>query len=573
MDNEEQGGPPDAGIEPESDSVSAEATLPLLRRPPVRVGLFLLLILAAYIVPRAWAYRGIDIVTNFTFADQIYHNFHMDVMGKRQALGKATLDDPYLKHFPELTMRIHPYRWPGAVYYVALPWAMLFGSMSIWTTQITNFIFFLVLVAGIVGLGHAMGSLRLGLWAALLTALCPPLIASSWYFSLDSPALVAMTVTGLFLLLRTRGFSRFFPTILFSMWSGLGIYVKFSYAIYLLVPCVAAFAWGMWARRRSWVLLNAAIAWGIGCGMFLLAFDASFEEIWGEFVNHFGPSDLPAAAIPVFSKYWFLSQPTFAALNFPYPLLILAAPGFLFIHLWPRQPAVRWLLLAYFWGSVVLLTIMSNKLERYLHPIYPLLCLFCVWWVVHLLRGRLRILAAGIIALAFAGMAAYLQVHPTPWHTGKDNARASAAMWNEYSMPGNKRLNAQRQDPYYSVCHYKEMMEQILSWARKDPHARPLGLAHVRSVGDNNREIPFGELLLLVAHHLPDRFVVAGGLYGMERLPGPLGQSPTLIIIHPPDEPPEKVHKDITRVLERKTFKLRCDKANPSFTLSLYKHL
>ena len=179
-------------------------------KSPKRRRLIILLLLGAivlaFFVPRLIAWRGIPMAVNLEFADQLFHLYHVDLLYKRHTLDEAYMGQPYFHQFPDMKNPRLPTRWPPGLYWVTFPFAKAFGVYSIWTTQLPNFIASVLIVLGVVLLGRIMGGTRLGLWAALLTVLCPALVASSWYYSLDYP-LIAMILMGLYLLWRTRGFT------------------------------------------------------------------------------------------------------------------------------------------------------------------------------------------------------------------------------------------------------------------------------------------------------------------------------------------------------------------------------
>ncbi len=218
----------------------------LFQRSAWRIALFLLLILLAYIAPRLYLYRGVEMTSAFKFVDMSMHLVNLDLLQKNRGLSVDQLKDPFIAAFPEVAQRKIGIRWPAGAYSIASHGARIWGPLSIWTTQLTTFLFTMILVAGVIFMGRAMGSLRVGLWGGLFTVLCPPLVASTWYFSLDY-CMGAMVLVGLYLLYQTRGFTSPAYSLAFALWCSFGMNVKTSYGLYFVVPALLALILG----RRS----------------------------------------------------------------------------------------------------------------------------------------------------------------------------------------------------------------------------------------------------------------------------------------------------------------------------------
>lgn len=131
---------------------------------------------------------------------------------------------------------------------------------------------FLLLLASVFGLARPLLGVRGALWAATLTAACPPLAGATWYLGLDLP-LAAMIMAALWLLTRCGGFRHARWTLAFGLWAAFGLMVKYSFAIYLVGPCAWALFQGL--RRpggRARVLLIEAAALALmGLTVWLLA--------------------------------------------------------------------------------------------------------------------------------------------------------------------------------------------------------------------------------------------------------------------------------------------------------------
>ena len=501
---------------------------------PTRIQRVLLpaLILLVYVGLRLWAYHGISTVPAHTFFDQILHMYHLELMAKQATLAPELLTDRFLEDNPELLRRAMPFRWPGGVYHAALPWAMLFGPTSILTVQLTNALFTVLLLWGMVGLARELGFPRAGLWAGLLMVLTPVHVSATWHLTLDYP-LAAMCLVGLLLLWQTRGFRLVLPSVNFGLWSALGVYVKLTYLLYLIVPAALVLLIGLWRGPRPRVVAHSLLATTLCAGLVTAMLSPDWGIIWQDFVTHASSHELPATQIPAGSARWFVSQPLFAALNFPYPLLLAALPGLVLLH-GRRQPTVRWLLLAFFWGTLLVLTLMSNKLERYLFPLYPLLWLAAAYWAERWVAGRWRRLVLGALAALHAVVLVIAFQVPTPWHLSDDVTSPAHWEWNELRLPGTQRLRRIRQDPMWDLCGYRAVSDQVVRLAKDDRRRRPLVMVMLwesKTIEDHRF---FGELVLQVAQRLRHRLVLAPSLMPITSLPPYLQQAPHLVVLHHP---------------------------------------
>jgi hypothetical protein len=77
----------------------------------------------------------------------------LDSITKLHSFEAVRLKDPHLDRFGMLKYAEHNPRWPPGTYYVAQIFCRWFGPLSIWTTQLTNLSFSLLLLVGVIGLG------------------------------------------------------------------------------------------------------------------------------------------------------------------------------------------------------------------------------------------------------------------------------------------------------------------------------------------------------------------------------------------------------------------------------------
>ena len=553
--------------------------------PRVRLILLIAAIAAALIVPRMLTLRGVQTAAVMEFADMADHLYMLDIYAKRWALSEAQQQDPYLLAFPDTRPDELAIQWPPGLYRLAALWSAPLGAGALWTTQLTNLLFTLILLGAVVGLGHAMAGLRVGLWAALLTVLNPGLVASTWYFSLDYPML-ALVLLALLLLLRTNGFARWLPTLAFAVVSALGCYIKPNFAIYLLLPSVAAVAVGLRdagaGRPRALVLLRTLAGAAVSLILVLLIYRPDWQRVAMEARIHFLERQLPGSASDPWTAEWLLTNIKFALVSYPWPLLILAAPGLLLLHD-PRgrlaRLSGRWLLLSFLWGSYLLLTVLATKMERYAQPVYPVLCLLTAWWLSAIPPPRWRVPALASAAAAFALVLVVAHYYPIPWLPDTMAARPASSAYNpfryEMHMPGAARLERLRLQRWDAACTLEPVMDQITALVRAHaPAGRPLGLLHLRGDLDPAGPQPyppmaFRRMIPALTQLFKDRYLLVGGLHAMDRVPMAMLHVPALLVMHGPDIKPELLHPAHLRLAGRVNLTYRCHAEQYPLWLSL----
>lgn len=547
-------------------------------RPP-RTGLRILVlvgaILLALVLPRALTLPGLTTAGIVEFADMADHLYFLDVVAKQRSLSPEQQQDPFLLAFPETRPRMLAIQWPPGVYWVASLVAPAFGTGSVWTTQIVNISFTLFLLASVVGLGLALGSLRLGLWAALLTALDPALVAATWYFSLDYPMLVAV-VAGLVLLVRTQGFARWVPTLLFGLVSAVGTWFKPTYAVYLVGPSMAALVMGlMRGPRRGLVVVRCLVGAALALGLVLVLYQPDWQALGHETRVHFWDRHLPGASTDPFTVEWFLANLKFAVASFPWPLLLLAVPGLIVLHLRPRGPG-RILILVYLWAAYLLLTLLANKMERYVQPIYPVLCLLTVFGVLELLPARLHFPSLLALVFAFAGVLVGTHDRPIPWLPEPRDALPMQSAFHpfryEFHMPSRRQVDRLRAWRHDTECQLQPLMGQIEGLARR--HAsdqRPLGLIYLRDPARSQVGHPpmaFRRLVPALTLAFQDRYLLVANLHVMEQIPAPLQNVPWLLVLHGPEVNPAAQYPSLS-LIEQRREDINCAGERFPFGLSL----
>jgi len=543
------------------------------RSSALRAAAVVIALLAVFLVPRLVALRGVSRVSHLAFMDMFYHLARLDVMVKRGRLSPAQLEDPYVVRHPELIRPYRVVRWPLGVYYAALPWYAAFGPASIWTVQLTNLPFTVLLALGVVGLGRAMGGWRIGIWGAALTLLCPALVAHSWYFSLDYP-LVAMVVIGLYLLWRARCFRSLRGSLALALWSGLGLTIKTTYALYLAVPAAAALACGLarpGERGRRALLGHAALAAGLALLLGFLLNGWSPTQIWRELHTHVAGTldrgDLPYDLIEPWTLRWAGAMAIFAAASFPWPLLLLALPGLGLAHRPRRELPGRWLWLAFFWGTYVVLTLVANKMERYLQPVYPLLCLLSVWSVLALVPRRWQTTALLWLVTAYAAVLYVAHEHPTPWYPDARSATRGRYML-ELAMPGRTVLDGLRRHPDHPRCDLGPLLDAGLEMDRGSRRPLAVAIQWPRSA----RPLPLmtHDLYLPLLQRARGRFVFFHDLENQDPINPGLLEAPSLLVLHPPELDPGERYPRLRR-RGRRELSLRCGGEPIPARLTLYR--
>ena len=452
--------------------------MPRFLSPKIRRVLLLVLLLAGvYLAPRAVALHGVQRTFNFANGDHLSHVVNLILLTRAWKPGVQRAG-AFIEAHPDAFSLQNPTRWPRGTYLVATPFAAIFGASSIWTVQLTNGLFSALLALGVVLLGRYLMGLTAGAWAAALVLLAPPVVASSWYLLLDLP-LAAMTIMGIYMLLRCRGFTAWAPTIAFAAWSVLGLYTKPTYGLYLAAPCVVALIQGLWrSNRRGAVALRASASALLGLGLYALLLQKDLLILWQELTSHF--EALPDHVVRLdlirrFTLEWFFSVPTMAALGYPWPLLLPVLPGLVLLHHPRARIPARGILLALFWGTVVALTLLTNRMERYLLPLYPLFSLLAVWGILRLSTRRWRTwILTGVVVFQVAILTVAHQ-NPPPWI--QSPAFDGTRRWMyDMRMPSREEISGLRQLIHNNNSDYRQL-DQALKKALAASQARsPLGV-------------------------------------------------------------------------------------------------
>lgn len=428
-------------------------------------------VLAVFLIPRLWMLHGVDKAHVQGIGDAIEHVHNVHRLRQQVGEPAGSPRHPAIDACPGSAEMSAPMRWPRGVYYVALPFAALFGMASPTMILLTHTVFFLVLAGALIGLGWALGSLWAGWAAALLAGLMPPLVASTFYFNLDFP-LAAMVLFAVFLLVLSRGFTRWPACLGLSAVSCLGILVKLSFPLYLGLPALTACVMGIRTHGARQVLPRAAAYVGLTAvgGLWISGLDPRvlFDQLWihlatTETVN---PDSVTLFPKPL-SMAWFTAIPAMVLCAAPYPLVLLALPGLALLR--RRLPGIGLPeVVSFIVGLLLVQTLMLNKLERYVQPLYPLLGLFTAlgWRVMLPARGRNLAFSATVFLYGLTLVASMRE--PPPWHLPEWIDPTSDFMY-EMRLPSESQRLAARLDPPFPGCRAGALAEAL----RALPLTRP----------------------------------------------------------------------------------------------------
>ena len=518
-----------------------------VNRRSVQIALLVALIFVAVVGLRVLVLHDVPMTASLGFEDVTNHLLNLDLAFRKGQLDQAQLADPYLNQNMVDLLHLNPEGWPPGVYTVARPWVGLFGALSAWTTQLTNLVFWAVLLVGVAGLGWRMAGLRFGLWAALLAALCPGLVAASWYFTLDFP-LAAMTTVGLLLLWLTDGFGSWRWCLAFAAWSAAGVLVKPPYGMHMVVPTLLVLGLGLWRGPGRWrrvglgagtAALSLLLIWGVQPEVLR----GMAQEVW---IHTTVPPpeeniDFEFIVVKPWSLHGVLAVPVFLAMKMPYALLILALPGLVLAHLRRWRLPARAALLGFLWGTYVILTLLVHRQGRYCLPLYPVLCLLTAWWVWTLVSRRWRGRVMALVAVAYFATLWLDHRRPGAWPWGAEWFRPLVASgYHEMRMPGADDLDRLRAYTFHQECDLRPVVKQISAMARTDGSRLTFG------VGTALPEFHSSEYLALVMRQvIRDRLVTWIDHKWHRRVPPPA----TVAFVHPPGFDLSELGK-LTRVRE-----------------------
>jgi len=124
--------------------------------------------------------------------------------------------------------------YPPLVSYTSIPFYAVFGESEFSGMLVMTF-FLLLFAVSVYGIGASLYTPRAGLLAAASISFFPVVIDFSRTFMLDLP-LSSLVVLSVYLLLRTKSFSQFIPSLLLGVALGAGMLTKWTFPVFLIGP-------------------------------------------------------------------------------------------------------------------------------------------------------------------------------------------------------------------------------------------------------------------------------------------------------------------------------------------------
>ena len=311
----------------------------------------------------------------------------------------------------EVEPKIRPHLFP----LTALPFFLIRG-VSYDSAALANSFFLALLILAVYGLGRELGGAGRGLLAAFLVSFYPFVLNFSRSFWSEVP-LMAVLAGSLYLLLRSREFSRRGYSIAFGLALAAGMLIQQRFVFFIVAPLLAALAVAAWKmiragenRGRIAVGVNIVSSLGPAAALtvpyylrFYRVFSTKFVYgITGEAWDPVGSVLTPAAFL------WYPGEFLKQLSLFFFVVCALAAVLVLF-HL----NRTRLLLLLTVLGGYLAITLYPAKDARYVAALLPLAGLITAD-ALFLLKPRwLRFGMGGLLAAAAIGN--YLRVS---WDSG-----------------------------------------------------------------------------------------------------------------------------------------------------------
>lgn len=318
-----------------------------------------------------------------------------------------------------------PLTWPD-IFSVAIKYPYLFHlglakvfwlfGVSLRFAAAVNLFWLLALMLALWLLGRRMFGGWAGVWAAILCAAAPASAGLGRQVLLEPclAATIAWTVLALF---ESQGFSRRGWVLALGALAGWGLLAKWTYPLYVAAPFMLIW----WQAKKGnakidkrgllWALLIClalALPWYLHSPATL--FKILFGDAWAYGAAHGHP--------PVFSLSSLANYPLLLINDQLFlPLALLSLAGLVWAFFYRRKEAG--LVLAWFLGGLVLISLMRNKDTRFLYPLLPALILCLGGWLNGLKPWWLRIgtvslsllLAAGALAGTGFGLGPMAQKH------------------------------------------------------------------------------------------------------------------------------------------------------------------
>ena len=314
--------------------------------------------------------------------------------------------------------------------------ATVFGAMTGWEVWLIPLVFtgyLCVLLVSVYGLGEELDGPWTGLTAAAIASGMPALFGFGRFIH-DVLPLAALTALGAWMLVRSRGFSKTWPSVIFgiAVWSVLRSGESFYGSVLATMVLIGPFTAELVASVRQGLTKASARGLGLAVGIPVLSFDwwwfrPSYAYLSDE--DPFADVMMQAKVADWVGEAWRapLEQGAYLVtlcndLVRP-PLMIAVALGLVFLWRSPARGKLGVLLM--FGLPFVALSWMTRKSNWYILPCLPPLALLAAMGLRGLPGGqRVQRVAMGLAAAIGLGMLLHYSVSP-------DSVRRAVPRWVE----------------------------------------------------------------------------------------------------------------------------------------------
>jgi hypothetical protein len=291
--------------------------------------------------------------------------------------------------------------YPPFAYWVTDGFYALLGNQAMWVAVLSNIVFIAILVFATYGVGKALWDPWMGLLAAVFTVTTPMFVVAFKDYMLDAP-LAAMVVLGLYLLIRSEGFSRGRYTLLLGLVCGFGVLEKWTFPFALALPVLATLvaAGAASVRERSALrVLNVAAAALIAFVVAAPWYVHNFTEIHRDLSYNSGTAGVISgkpALDSASSVVWYAWNLVTNQLYLVPTLFLLVGVAFFFFS--DEFAERNYLPALTIVGTYVCFTLLRNKDARYTDPLLPAVAVVAVSWL-RLVPRRMREWLAGAVVV------------------------------------------------------------------------------------------------------------------------------------------------------------------------------
>jgi 4-amino-4-deoxy-L-arabinose transferase-like glycosyltransferase len=300
--------------------------------------------------------------------------------------------------------------YPPLTYWVADAFYAATGSKATSVAILSNVVWLAVLAFSTFAIGRRLWNARVGWLSVAFVLTAPMIVSASKEYMLDVPV-TAMAGLCLYLLIRSDGFGSRRFSLLFGVAAGLGMLVKWTLPLVLLLPVVQASAVALAdARQRHSFgrMLNIAVAALLTLGICGPWYAKNLIKSIGFATQYAGPEGVAQGNPPVRSLesatwyFWNLLDVQLYLLPF---LFVLAGLAFCFVR---RELAARNLYpLLTVVGTLVMFSLLRHKDPRYTLPMLPALAVVATSWLEYV-SARARSVIAGVLVVY--GVAAFFVI-------------------------------------------------------------------------------------------------------------------------------------------------------------------